>query len=80
MLVQMVANGFGLTLLPLMAVPVDVPATNEVRVIPFTKPEPGRTLALAWRKTSPRADAYRELAGTLKQEMQRLLKEAASKV
>jgi LysR family hydrogen peroxide-inducible transcriptional activator len=80
MLVQMVANGFGLTLLPLMAVPVDVPATNEVRVIPFTKPEPGRTLALAWRKTSPRADAYRELARTLKQEIQRLLKDAASKL
>lgn len=76
MLVQMVANGFGLTLMPLIAVPVDVPATNEVRVIPFTKPEPGRTLGLVWRKTSPRADAYRDLAKTLQQEIQKLLNEA----
>lgn len=76
MLVQMVANGFGLTLLPLSAVPVDVPATNEVKIIPFVKPEPGRTLALVWRKTSPRVDAYRELADTLKAEIKRLLKDA----
>jgi LysR family hydrogen peroxide-inducible transcriptional activator len=76
MLVQMVANGFGLTLLPLIAVPIDVPATNEVRVLPFTKPEPGRTLGLVWRKTSPRAEAYRELATTLREEIQRLLGDA----
>jgi LysR family hydrogen peroxide-inducible transcriptional activator len=75
MLVQMVANGFGLTLLPMTAVPVDVPATNEVRVLRFTKPEPGRTLGLVWRKSSPRADAYRDLAQTLRLELQRLLNE-----
>lgn len=76
MLVQMVANGFGLTLLPLIAVPVDVPATNEVRVIPFTKPEPERTLGLVWRKTSPRVETYRALAQTLREEIQRLLNDA----
>jgi LysR family hydrogen peroxide-inducible transcriptional activator len=80
MLVQMVANGFGLTLLPLTAVPVDVPATNEVRVLRFTKPEPGRTLGLVWRKSSPRADSYRELAETLRSELQRLLKDAAKTI
>jgi LysR family hydrogen peroxide-inducible transcriptional activator len=80
MLVQMVANGFGLTLLPLIAVPVDLPATNEVRVLPFTKPEPGRTLGLVWRKTSPRAAEYRELAAVLQQEVMRLLAEARAMI
>jgi LysR family hydrogen peroxide-inducible transcriptional activator len=80
MLVQMVANGFGVTLLPLSAVPVDVPATNEVRVLPFTKPEPGRTVALVWRHSSPRADAYGELAELLRSEMKRLLKDAKAAV
>lgn len=78
MLVQMVANGFGLTLLPLTAVPVDVPSTNEVKVIPFSKPEPGRTLGLVWRKSSPQAEAYQELASVLRFEITRLLKHARS--
>lgn len=80
MLVQMVANGFGVTLLPLTAVPIDVPASNEVRVMPFTKPEPGRTLGLAWRKSSPLSGAYEQLAAVLRSEIHRLLDDARSQL
>ena len=50
---QMVANGYGVTLLPQVA--SDVEARDErVQLIRFTQPEPGRTIGLAWRRTSPR--------------------------
>jgi LysR family hydrogen peroxide-inducible transcriptional activator len=50
---QMVANGYGVTLLPQVA--SDVEARDErVRLVRFTEPEPGRTIGLAWRRTSSR--------------------------
>ena len=50
---QMVANGYGMTLLPRVA--VDVEARNErVKLLRFADPAPGRTVGLAWRRTSPR--------------------------
>ena len=48
-LVQMVANGLGLTLLPEIA--LDVEARDErVNVMRFADPEPSRTIGLAWRR------------------------------
>ncbi len=50
---QMVANGYGVTLLPEVA--VDVELRNErVRLLRFNAPEPARSIGLAWRRTSPR--------------------------
>ncbi|MEM9356319.1 MAG: hydrogen peroxide-inducible genes activator, partial [Pseudomonadota bacterium] len=51
-IVQMVANGMGLTLLPEMSVAVEA-RHGDVQVIPFEAPEPSRTIGLAWRKSSP---------------------------
>lgn len=52
-LVQMVANGLGLTLLPEIC--LDVEAREGVlNVMRFVDPEPSRTLGLAWRGSSPR--------------------------
>lgn len=50
---QMVANGYGVTLVPEVAVDVEV-RDQRVKLLRFTTPEPGRTVGLAWRRTSPR--------------------------
>lgn len=50
---QMVANGYGITLLPHVAVDVEV-RDKRVRLLRFSEPAPGRTVGLAWRRTSPR--------------------------
>jgi LysR family transcriptional regulator, hydrogen peroxide-inducible genes activator len=50
---QMVANGFGVTLLPSVAVDAEV-RDNRVKLLRFAEPVPGRSVGLAWRRTSPR--------------------------
>lgn len=56
-ILQMVANGYGVTLLPEIAVPVEV-RDARIHLRRFCAPEPRRTLGLIWRKTSARrADA-----------------------
>jgi LysR family hydrogen peroxide-inducible transcriptional activator len=50
---QMVANGYGITLLPRVAVDVEL-RDERVKLLRFADPAPGRTVGLAWRRTSPR--------------------------
>jgi LysR family hydrogen peroxide-inducible transcriptional activator len=50
---QMVANGYGITLLPRIAVDVEL-RDERVKLLRFSDPIPGRTVGLAWRRTSPR--------------------------
>jgi LysR family hydrogen peroxide-inducible transcriptional activator len=64
-LVQMVAGGAGVTLLPKLALPTET-ARSDLRVRTFGDPAPNRTLALVWRKHSPLEPALRQLAGTLR--------------
>lgn len=64
-LVQMVAGGSAVTLLPTLALPVEGRFEN-VAVIPFRRPQPYRTIGLAWRPTSPRAGEYTRLGELLK--------------
>lgn len=59
-LVQMVASGIGVTLLPEMAVPVEVRG-GEIATVPFAPPAPTRQIGLAWRPTSARGAAFRVL-------------------
>ena len=63
-LVQMVAGGLGLTLLPSLAVAGGVTAGTEVAVRPLTGAF-GRRIALAWRARSPRAEEFRALLPTI---------------
>jgi len=57
---QMVANGYGVTLIPEIA--LDVEARDErIKLLRFDKPEPFRTVGLGWRKTSSRAQDFHEL-------------------
>ena len=51
-LVQMVAAGIGVTLIPEMAVPVET-RSAQVAVTRFRAPGPSRTIGMVWRKTSP---------------------------
>jgi LysR family hydrogen peroxide-inducible transcriptional activator len=67
---QMVANGYGVTLLPEIA--ADQEARDErVTLKRFRVPEPGRTIGLAWRKTSPRRRDFVALGEAVKQAAQR---------
>jgi LysR family transcriptional regulator, hydrogen peroxide-inducible genes activator len=50
---QMVANGYGVTLVPEVAAETEV-RDDRVKLLHFSAPEPGRTIGLAWRRTSPR--------------------------
>jgi LysR family transcriptional regulator, hydrogen peroxide-inducible genes activator len=50
---QMVANGYGVTLLPRIALPVEA-RDERVKVLRFRDPAPARQIGLAWRRTSPR--------------------------
>ncbi len=64
-LVEMVAGGLGVTLLPDMAVPMHVPKTGELVARPFDRSGPGRQIGLAWRTTSSRAEEFREFGAAL---------------
>jgi LysR family transcriptional regulator, hydrogen peroxide-inducible genes activator len=61
-LVQMVAGGLGVTLLPEAAAEALVQARGPVAVAELGKPPPGRTLGLAWRTSSARLREFRLLA------------------
>jgi len=50
---QMVANGYGVTLVPEIAIDVEL-RDARVKVLRFREPEPARQIGLAWRRTSPR--------------------------
>jgi LysR family hydrogen peroxide-inducible transcriptional activator len=64
-LVQMVAGGTGVTLLPALSVATEA-RRAKLRVRAFTQPAPSRTVALVWRKRSPLAVALREIARVLR--------------
>lgn len=61
-LVQMVAGGLGVTLLPRLAVAGGVTAGADVAVRPLPGGAFGRRIGLAWRARSPRAEEFRALA------------------
>jgi LysR family hydrogen peroxide-inducible transcriptional activator len=52
-LLQMVANGMGMTLIPEIAIATEA-SRNAIRIVPFAAPEPAREIGLVWRRSSPR--------------------------
>ena len=52
-IMKMVANGYGVTLLPEIAAASEL-ADSRIELFHFAPPEPKRTIGLAWRKTSTR--------------------------
>ena len=64
-LVQMVAGGLGVTLLPRMAVEAGIAAGTGVVLRPLAGSGAHRVLGLAWRPNTPRAADYRALGPVL---------------
>jgi LysR family hydrogen peroxide-inducible transcriptional activator len=63
-IVQMVANGMGLTLLPEISIGVEA-RHGDVRLMRFADPQPSRTIGLAWRRASPRKEDFATLGGLI---------------
>jgi LysR family transcriptional regulator, hydrogen peroxide-inducible genes activator len=63
-LVQMVANGFGVTLLPRMSLETEA-QRSDIQLLAFAPPEPSRKIGLAWRKSSPRRRDFIELGAMI---------------
>ncbi len=61
---QMVASGYGATLLPEVAVDVEV-RDERVKLLRFVEPQPRRNIGLAWRSTTPRKADFLELGQIL---------------
>ncbi|WP_374388087.1 hydrogen peroxide-inducible genes activator [Sandaracinobacter sp.] len=66
-LVQMVENRIGMTLLPQMAIDAGILANTSIQTRPLASADARRTIALAWRPSSPRAEEYRLFAQALKE-------------
>jgi LysR family hydrogen peroxide-inducible transcriptional activator len=62
---QMVANGYGVTLIPQIAADVEL-RDSRVALRRFKPPQPGRTIGLAFRKTSPRRADFMALGEVVK--------------
>ena len=63
---QMVANGYGVTLVPEVAVDAEL-RDSRVKLLRFAEPEPARTIGLAWRRTSPRSKDFEALGKVVKE-------------
>ena len=59
-IVQMVANGLGVTLLPRISLETEA-RRGDLQVLPFAPPQPHRKVGLAWRQSSPRKRDFMEL-------------------
>jgi LysR family hydrogen peroxide-inducible transcriptional activator len=70
-LVQMVDNGLGVTMLPEMAIKADILVNTGINARPLVADHPSRSIALAWRKASPRGKEFQLLAGVLREATER---------
>ena len=64
-IVQMVDNGLGVTMLPEMAITAGILEGTNVEASPLEADSPTRSIALAWRRASPREKDFRLLADVL---------------
>ena len=66
---QMVVAGFGITLLPELAVESPFGSQRGLTVRPFAKPAPARTVGAVWRKSSTRTAAISAVCDVLAEVM-----------
>ena len=67
---QMVASGYGVTLIPQIA--ADVERRDErVKFLRLENPQPGRSIGLAFRRTSPRKADFAALGEVVKESVDR---------
>jgi len=60
-----VENGLGVTMLPEMALKAGILANTHIVAKPLAAEHPSRTIALVWRRASPREKDFRLLADLL---------------
>lgn len=77
-IVEMVAGGLGITLLPELCVHVEGRG-RDLKMMRFVEPEPSRSIGLAWRRSSARASDYAAL-GKLVEEAGRATIARAGKI
>lgn len=65
-IVQMVANGIGVTLLPAMSVASGITAGTDIEVTPFQDAGIAREIGLMWRRKTPRTAEFRMLGERIK--------------
>jgi LysR family hydrogen peroxide-inducible transcriptional activator len=65
-LVEMAANGLGVTLIPDMALRARLLKGSELVARPFAGGKPGRRIGLVWRKTSAREKEFRMLGQAIR--------------
>jgi len=63
---QMVAGGYGVTLIPQIAADVER-RDGRVKFLRLEKPQPGRSIGLAFRRTSPRKADFAALGEVVKE-------------
>ncbi len=64
--IQMVANGYGVTLIPQIAADVER-RDDRVKFLRLENPEPGRSIGLAFRRTSPRKADFAALGEVVRE-------------
>jgi LysR family hydrogen peroxide-inducible transcriptional activator len=62
---QMVAGGYGVTLIPQIAADVEA-RDGRVKILRLEDPQPGRSIGLAYRRTSPRKADFAALGEVVK--------------
>ncbi len=65
-IVQMVANGLGVTLLPQLAIDAGIAKGTSLRIIPLEGKAPAREVGLAWRRHTARREEFLLLGQELK--------------
>jgi LysR family hydrogen peroxide-inducible transcriptional activator len=65
---QMVASGYGVTLIPQIAADVER-RDDRVKLLRLENPQPGRSIGLAFRRTSPRKADFAALGEVVKESM-----------
>jgi LysR family hydrogen peroxide-inducible transcriptional activator len=63
---QMVAAGHGVTLLPELAAAAPIGAARGLKIKPFVRPMPGRTVGAVWRKSTTRGPAIAAVAAVIR--------------
>ena len=75
-IVEMVAAGLGITLLPEICVGVEG-RSRDIKMIRFVEPEPARSIGLVWRRSTARRDDFLALSKLVLEAGQACLKRGA---
>lgn len=78
-IVEMVAAGLGITLLPEICVAAEG-RSRDIKMIRFVEPEPSRSIGLVWRRSSPRREDFVALGRLVTDAGMAVLKRAAQSI